>query len=301
MNPSRPAPSVSISIRTSSRTQGAEASFDRFLTTYKKSDLTKVKTKLLLSDVQKEIEKLGERPGTKTSLVLDLGGGVKMEFVLVKPGQFIMGDKAIEGATPHPVKITKPFYLGKYEITQLQYAKVMGTNPSEVKGADLPVENVNHGDAQKFMGKASGLEIKARGQRYTFRLPTEAEWEYACRAGTKTPYNTGQSEAALEKAGWYSKNAGGKTHPVGKKSPNAWGLHDMHGNVSEFVWDRGGRYPTGPAVDPKGPSEGYNRALRGGSWNTEASQCRSAFRRNENPGRKNPHIGFRCVVTSGKP
>ncbi|MHC4502712.1 MAG: LamG-like jellyroll fold domain-containing protein, partial [Planctomycetota bacterium] len=226
---------------------------------------------------------------------LDLGGGVLMEFVLVPAGRFSMGEKGVADPV-HRVTITKPFYLGKYEVTQAQYEKVTGKNPSEFKGAGLPVEQVSWADTQRFMAKANDLRTRSGGPLYTFRLPTEAEWEYACRAGTRTEYNTGQGEAALVKAGWYSRNSGGKTSPVGKKAPNALGLHDMHGNVSEIVQDRAGRYSARPAVDPRGPSEGWNRVHRGGSWKTEAGSCRSASRGNDNPGLRRTDNGFRCVV-----
>jgi formylglycine-generating enzyme required for sulfatase activity len=228
-------------------------------------------------------------------ITVDLGGGVTIEFVLVPAGEFSMGEEGV--AEPvHGVKITRPFYLGKYEVTQAQYEKIMGSNPSEFKGVDLPVEQVSWSDTQKFMARANGMGILSGGRRHTFRLPTEAEWEYACRAGTTTDFNTGQGEGALMDTGWYAKNAGGKTYPVGKKAPNALGLHDMHGNVSEIVQDRFGRYSADPAVDPKGPSEGWNRVHRGGSCKTDQYRCRSASRGNGNPGHRSTDHGFRCVV-----
>ncbi|MHC4251673.1 MAG: SUMF1/EgtB/PvdO family nonheme iron enzyme [Planctomycetota bacterium] len=233
-------------------------------------------------------------------ITVDLGGGVTMEFVLVPAGEFSMGEEGV--AEPvHKVRITKPFYLGKYEVTQAQYAKVMGENPSEFKGVGLPVEQVSWLDTQKFVALANSMGIQSGRRRHTFRLPTEGEWEYGCRAGTTTGYNTGQGEAALAKAGWYGGNSGGRTNPVGKKAPNALGLHDMHGNVSEIVQDRAGRYSADPAVDPKGPSEGWNRVHRGGSWKTEAGSCRSASRGNDNPGQRFTDHGFRCVVEPRRP
>ncbi|MGD0091177.1 MAG: SUMF1/EgtB/PvdO family nonheme iron enzyme [Planctomycetota bacterium] len=207
----------------------------------------------------------------------------------------------------HPVKITKPFYLGKYVVTQAQYEKVMGANPSRWKGADLPVEQVSWDDAKKFCEVATtilsrdrkGAETKplanARGSELSIRLPTEAQWEYACRAGTTTEYNTGQGEAALEKAGWYIKNSGGKTNPVGKKAPNAWGLYDMHGNVWEWCEDRWGeRYDAQAAqADPTGPTTSNNRVLRGGAWCNDPGGCCCACRDQSGPGGRVDRDGFR--------
>ena len=246
-------------------------------------------------------------------LSLDLGGGVKMEFVLVPAGEFMMGEKGV--AEPvHPVKITKPFYLGKYEVTQAQYEKVMGANPSKFKGADLPVEQVSWEDAKKFCEKATAAHhrdtetqrtprVEIRNSKLerntgTVRLPTEAEWEYACRAGTTTEYNTGQGEAALEKAGWYSKNCASTTHPVGKKAPNAWGFYDMHGNVWEWAEDRYGDkyYASSPPADPLGPATGNERVLRGGPWDGSPSNCRSARRHWCSPGGQYVCYGFRVAL-----
>ncbi|MHC4505953.1 MAG: SUMF1/EgtB/PvdO family nonheme iron enzyme, partial [Planctomycetota bacterium] len=274
--------------------KGAKAAYEAF-----EREHGKTRTAAKLAALLRERRDAIDLVIVPREIKVDLGGGVFMEFVLVPAGEFSMGDEDV--AKPvHNVKITKPFYLGKYEVTQAQYERVMGVNPSEFKGAGFPVENVSWADTQKFVAKANALLTQSDGPRYTFRLPTEAEWEYACRAGTRTEYNTGQGEPALEKAGWYSKNSGGKTNPVGKKAPNALGLHDMHGNVAEIVQDRAGRYSAEPAVNPRGPKEGWNRVHRGGSWATEADSCRSASRGNDNPGHRRMDHGFRCVVETAR-
>ena len=205
------------------------------------------------------------------ALSLDLGGGVALECVLIRPGVFIMGDKSETPA--HKVRLTKPFYMGKFAVTQEQWEKVMGANPSLFKGAKLPVERVSWDDCQSFLTK-----LKAKVPGTDFSLPTEAQWEYACRAGTTTEYCFGDAEAALGDHAWYDGNSESKTHEVGKKKPNAWGLFDMHGNVWEWCSDWYGAYTAAEAVDPSGPSSGSSRVLRGGSWFFYASFCRSAFR-----------------------
>jgi formylglycine-generating enzyme required for sulfatase activity len=185
----------------------------------------------------------------------------------------------------HQVIITKGFYLGKHEVTQAQWRRLMWSNPSyfKAKGGNLPVEGVTWGDCMAFCKKAGG-----------FRLPTEAEWEYACRAGTTAIYGgTGK----LEAMGWYSKNSGKSTHPVGEKQPNAWGLFDMHGNVWEWCSDWYGLYPKGKVTDPTGPASGYGRAIRGGDWLYFENNCRSASRGENMPGSRSNIVGFRVAMS----
>jgi formylglycine-generating enzyme required for sulfatase activity len=197
----------------------------------------------------------------------------------------------------HEVTITEPHYLGRLEVTQEQYQQVMGTNPSQIKGRDLPVEMVSWDDAQEFCKKASektGLAV---------RLPTEAEWEHACRAGTRTDYYTGDAEADLDRAAWYRANSGNTTHPVGQKTPNAWGVHDMHGNVWEWCADRYAHYRTGSATDPQGPAEGTDCVLRGGSWSFHPWYCRSVRRFGSNPHNRDDDcfgVGFRVAAWSSR-
>ena len=190
----------------------------------------------------------------------------------------------------HAVTLTKAFYLGKFAVTQEQYMQVMGTNPSRFKGAKLPVETVSWDDAQEFCKKVS----RKTGQ--TVRLPTEAEWEFACRAGTTTFYYSGDTEADLGRAGWYDANSNGTTHPVGQKEPNAWGLYDMHGNVWEWCQDWYGGYEAGTATDPQGPGTGTYRVLRGGSRSDCREGCGSAIRNRSAPVRRNYYGGFRVVL-----
>jgi formylglycine-generating enzyme required for sulfatase activity len=199
------------------------------------------------------------------------------------------------------VRITRPFYIGRHEVTQEVWEKVMGTNPSEFKGAKNPVDNVSWDDCQEFLKKLNALG-KERGQ---FRLPTEAEWEYACRAGTRTRFCSGDDEGTLGEYGWYDANSGNTTHLVGAKQPNAWGLYDCHGNVWEWCGDWYDEYSHGrmPKADPSGPPKGDGRVFRGGSWNDHAGDCRSAYRDNYyslSLGRRYVNFGFRLAVSSSR-
>ena len=200
-----------------------------------------------------------------------------------------------KGSNAHRVTLTKGFWIGETEVTQAQWESVMGNNPSSFKGTDRPVEQVSWNDCQKFIRK---VNVALKGG---IRLPTEAEWEYACRAGTSGDYGgTGN----LEEMGWYSKNSGETTHPVAQKKPNAWGLYDMHGNVWEWCADWHGDYPSGEVTDPTGPRSGSYRVSRGGSWQVFFSDCRSAYRSGWGPDNRNNFIGFRIVcsmmVSKGK-
>ncbi len=222
-------------------------------------------------------------------IVLDLGGGVKMEFVKIKAGKFTMGNEDYGPA--HEVTISKDYWMQTTETTQGQWEAVMGTNPSRFKGADLPVERVSRDDGQEFMKK---LNEKAKEQLRgkAAKLPTEAEWEYACRAGEKGKYCFGEDEKKLGDYAWYDKNSDNKTHPVGQKKPNAWGLYDMHGNVWEWCADWYGKYPSGAVTDPTGPAEGDAWCLRGGTWQNNAFGSRSAYRVMVRPtGRSKGRVG----------
>jgi len=243
-------------------------------------------------------EKVTAMPGPKKAETYDLGGGVKLEMILIRPGSFMMGsDKGYSDEKPvHKVKITKPFYMGKFEVTQAQYQAVMGSNPSSFKGeVNLPVETVNWNDCQEFLKK---LNEKIPGK--DFRLPTEAEWEFACRAGSITEYCFGDSENNLGEYAWFASNSGQKTHPVGGKKPNAWGLYDMHGNVWEWCNDYFGDkyYESIPAEDPKGADSGALRILRGGSWYFDPRICRSALRFRYDPPGCHVNFGFRVLCSS---
>jgi formylglycine-generating enzyme required for sulfatase activity len=243
-----------------------------------------------------------------TSLALDLGKGVTMEFVYIKPGTFLMGGESTsEGRfqaveTPkHEVTITKGFYLGTYEVTQAQYETVMGQNPSKsTRDPACPVDNVSWDQVLAFCKKAA--EKTGR----PVRLPTEAEWEYACRAGTQTLWSHGDDPAAHGDYAWFAGNAGGASHPVGRKKPNPWGLYDMHGNVCERIADfyRRDYYASSPKQDPTGPEGRYANGnngttlLRGGTWKDGAEGCTSGSRlRGGGYGVYN-NWGFRAALTA---
>jgi formylglycine-generating enzyme required for sulfatase activity len=197
----------------------------------------------------------------------------------------------------HTVTLTKPFYMGKYDVTQEQYAQLIRANPSNFKGKDNPVEQVSWDDALAFCKKLSELSHQA------VRLPTEAEWEYSCRAGTTTTYCSGDTEAALGRVAWYSANSKSTTHPVGQKEPNTFGLYDMHGNVWQWCQDFYGEdyYGESEAEDPQGPTQGAFRLLRGGSWLLNPMYCRSAARPGPHPGGRPGDLGFRVVVSPVSP
>jgi len=252
-----------------------------------------------------------------------------MRLTLIHPGEFNMGapegevGSRIDERPVHAVKITAPFFLGVYEVTQAEYEKVMSVNPSyfssvgagrlKVKNLDtgrLPVEQVSWDDCIVFCEKLSALpEEKAAGRVY--RLPTEAEWQYSCRAGSTGPFTTGSSLGSDQANfnGKFPYGAAprgvflGRTSVVGSYKPNAFGLYDMHGNVAELTADRYARhyYTDSPATDPKGPEAGNDRVVLGGSWGTDAARCRSAFRRSNATSGKAYYFGFRiaCDVPAG--
>ncbi|MGA2034590.1 MAG: formylglycine-generating enzyme family protein, partial [Thermoguttaceae bacterium] len=196
-----------------------------------------------------------------------------------------------------------PFYLGKHLVTQEQWQAVTGNNPSHFKGPKNPVETVSWDDCQQFLeklnAKAGRPHPAGEGE---FRLPTEAQWEYACRAGNTTRYCFGDDDSALGEYAWYSANSGGKTHPVGEKKPNAWGLYDLHGNVWEWCrdWYDSGYYAKSPTDDPTGAATGSDRVLRGGSWYFVARCCSSANRDRRGPGYRDSSLGLRVSRVAGE-
>ncbi|TES88542.1 MAG: formylglycine-generating enzyme family protein, partial [Desulfobacteraceae bacterium] len=223
--------------------------------------------------------------------------GLGMQFVYIKPGTFIMGSPQIESGrdkdeTVHRVTLTKGFYLQTTELTQWQWEKVMGYNPSYFKacGDNCPMEMVSFEDAQAFIRKINQLEGTNK-----YRLPTEAEWEYACRAGSKMRFCFGNNDNGLSDYAWYYKNVDNVTHSVATKRPNAWGLYDMHGNVWEWCQDWYGKYPRRSVTDAIGPSSGSNRVNRGGSFTSDARYCRSAERLRYYPGYRSNNLGFRLA------
>jgi sulfatase modifying factor 1 len=221
---------------------------------------------------------------------------LSMEMLWVKPGTFEMGSSSGGSEeTPQAVTLTQGFHLGKHEVMQAQWEKVMGSNPSSYKGADRPVETVSWTDVTSFCERLTELERKAgrlpAGMAY--QLPTEAQWEYACRAGTTTAFSFGDELTAKDAN--FDKNVG-ETTDVGKYPANAWGFHDMHGNVWEWTADWWGGFPTGAVSDPVGPAVGSGRVLRGGSWNFSALNARSAYRLGTGPAGSVINLGFRLSL-----
>ncbi|MBU2547285.1 MAG: formylglycine-generating enzyme family protein [Proteobacteria bacterium] len=225
-------------------------------------------------------------------------------FVLIPAGRFVMGSSPAERGratdeTPHPVTISRPFYLQSSEVTQGQYREITGINPARFSdgGDDRPVEKVSWPDTLAF------IDLMNRRERTGgYRLPTEAEWEYACRAGSTTAYHWGDvadcGRANFGVSNWSRECEGsgpGRPSKPGTFPPNAWGLFDMHGNVWEWCQDWYGAYPDGPAVDPTGPPSGRRRVRRGGGWGYDATECRAARRGSSAPDFRNYGIGFRLA------
>jgi formylglycine-generating enzyme required for sulfatase activity len=233
----------------------------------------------------------------KTSNIL-LSPVLGAKFVLIPAGAFMMGSPsgesgrdADEGPQRH-VTISRPFYMQTTEVTQGQWRRVMGNNPSHFSscGDECPVENVSWEDVQHFIKKLNSME---RTDRY--RLPTEAQWEYAARAGTTTRFHAGNNDDDLLRTGWLKSNSGLKTHPVGQKTSNSWGLYDVSGNVYEWVQDWFHLYTPGSFTDPSGPPSGSKRMRRGGSWSSIPRFCRSANRDYFGPGERSGLLGFRLL------
>ena len=249
---------------------------------------------------------LGEGPGVGSTWREPTTG---MEFVWIPAGHFLMGSPASEAgrfddeSPRHKVVFTEGFWMGKYPVTQTEWQTIMGENPSRFKGERRPVEMVSWNDCQEFLKKLnanpSQSPLNQGGQRGVFRLPSEAEWEYACRAGTRTAYSFGDDPARLGDYAWYSENSGEKTHPVGEKLPNAWGLHDMHGNVWEWCADSWHDNYNGAPTDGSAWERGGDdsrRLLRGGSWGYNTALCRSAFRDSLHPDLRFSSVGVRVLA-----
>nr|WP_321416496.1 SUMF1/EgtB/PvdO family nonheme iron enzyme [uncultured Methanomethylovorans sp.] len=238
--------------------------------------------------LRREREEAAKKPSAS------IKNSIGMDFVLIPAGEFQMGsDDGYDSEKPvHKVKISRPFYLGKYEVTQAQWVAIMGDNPSYFKGDNNPVENVSWNDVQEFVKK---LNAKEGTDKYP--LPSEAEWEYACRAGTTTIYSFGDDESKLAEYAWYGDNSGNKTHPVGQKKPNPWGLYDMHGNIREWCQDEWHGYYKGAPTDGSAWVDGSSpgRIVRGGGWNFFAGSCRSAVRSNNDPDYRSFFHGFRLL------
>ncbi|MEA2012093.1 MAG: SUMF1/EgtB/PvdO family nonheme iron enzyme [Verrucomicrobiota bacterium] len=225
----------------------------------------------------------------------DLG----MEFVYVKSGSFQMGSNNgnSDEKPVHTVNLTNDFWVGKYEVMQAEYKKIMGNNPSSFKGNNNPVEQVSWNEAVYFCKKLTERERKAGrlSSGYVYRLPTEAEWEYAAKGGAKSGGYKYSGSDSIGSVAWYNSNSGSKTHPVGQKKANELGIYDMSGNVWEWCSDWYGDYPSGSVTNPVSSGAGSYRVLRGGSWRYDARYCRSAYRLWDTPSGTNRGLGFRLL------
>jgi formylglycine-generating enzyme required for sulfatase activity len=233
----------------------------------------------------------GVMEGSRAGEVREYGG---IEMVWCPPGGFLMGSPEDEvdrfdNETQHRVTLTNGFWMAKTETTQGQWERVMGENPSGFSGEDLPVETVNWDDVQGWLEKMNEKAPLPSGWKWA--LPTEAQWEYACRAGTERAF-----AGDLDEMAWYGENSGSTTNPVGTKQANAWGLHDMHGNVWEWCSDWYGDYSSGSSSDPTGATTGDFRVFRGGSWLSVARGCRSAYRAGYSPDFRGRRLGFRPAL-----
>jgi len=249
------------------------------------------------ADLELESSPAGEEVETVAVGRKAFTNGIGMKFVLIPAGTFMMGSPGAEvgregDEVPHKVTITRAFYLQTTPVTQGQWERVTGNNPSRFKdaGDKCPVEKICWDEAQQFIEKLNKMEGTDK-----YRFPTEAEWEYACRAGGAERFCFGDEEGKLGEYAWYRGNSGKRTHPVGNKKANAWGLYDMHGNVWEWCQDCYGDYPAGPVTDPKGSPSCEFRVSRGGSWFDNASDIRSAHRGWGWPSNRVNNLGFRLA------
>ena len=253
-----------------------------------------IKEERLRKDEQERVRQAEEKKKESEKEIIENSIGMKMK--LIPAGEFMMGD----GSYKHKVKLTKPFYIGIYQVTQKEWQAVMGNWEHESycenpRKDDQPICCVSWHDCQEFIG---ALNKKEGGWKY--RLPTEAEWEYTCRAGSTTKYCFGDNDSQLSGYAWFDANSNDKTHPVGIKRPNNFGLHDMHGNVWEWCQDNwhddyNGAPTDGGAWEPGSGEDGSYRVFRGGSWCYAAENCRSADRNRCGPGYRGSNLGLRLV------
>ena len=243
-------------------------------------------------------EPVAQTPVTNVdNISIPVKDGISIEMVRVEAGTFTMGATAEMGEPwddekpAHQVTLTNDYYIGKYEVTQALWHTVMGKNPSDFKGDNLPVEKVSWKDCQKFLSKLNRITGK------TFRLPTEAEWEYAARGGNKSRGYQYSGSNNLSDVAWYTANSGSKTHAVGTKQPNELGIYDMTGNVWEWCQDWYGKYSSSSQVNPTGANSGSGRVRRGGSWSSNARGCRSSYRASRTPDYRYGNLGLRLVLS----
>lgn len=223
---------------------------------------------------------------------ISLPAGGKLVMVLIPPGEFLRNE---QNQPFFRVRLTQPFYLGKHEVTQAQWQAVTRSNPSRLNDANHPVEMISWEDIGPFLAQLNAHSAK---ENLVFSLPTDAQWECACRAGTLTSYAFGESPQNLGDFAWFKDNSGGKTHPVGKLNPNAFGLYDMHGNVWELCsdWSEEGYFAKAPTHDPTGPAQGTRRVNRGGGWADASVNCRSSTRGASDTSHRGPRDGFRLAA-----
>jgi len=292
-------------------------SFFRKLYNFKKNSILLLKLKKILfyflfiscflllfsPDVKKKIQEF-QHPESSLKSDKTCTNSLDMKFVLIKAGSFYMGSSENEpgrelNEKSFPVTITKDFYLQTTEVTKEQWKRVMGDVPSNNKYClnQCPVDSFFYNEINIFLEILNKMEKTNK-----YRIPTEAEWEYAARAGTKTAFSNGninelycQLDSNLEKIGWYCGNSEGRLHPVAQKKPNAWGLYDMHGNLWEWCQDWYGKYPMKHVIDPKGAKKGSYIVIRGGSWFSDSRNCRSAFRTYWPYSSRGYGVGFRVL------
>ena len=281
---------------------GAEPSSTQLILASQKGLLVRVGRRVEL--IERLLGEIKKRPSDGSGLE-GLAAGKKRMFGGIEcawcpAGTFRMGSPEEEedrwdDETLHTVTLTLGFWLSDHQTIQQEYEAVMGSNPSRFKGADRPVETMSWDESVEFCRKLTDQQRKQGmlPEGWAWRLPTEAEWEYAARAGTAGPRH-----GELDAIAWHSGNSGSETHPVKQKVANAWGLFDMLGNVWKWCSDWYGDYPTGAMADPTGPNSGSRRVARGGSWRYGARDCRSAFRRRDDPGNRSSNLGFRPVLSS---
>ena len=241
-----------------------------------------------LTEANIEMSLLPQHPNEQEFTV----NGVKFKMIKVEAGTFQMGSTSGDSDEKpvHSVTLTHDYYMGETEVTQELWQAVMGNNPSNFKGSNLPVETVSYQDVEKFLTKLNKLTGK------NFRFPTEAEWEYAAKGGNKSQGYTYAGSNTIGDVAWYWDNSDRKTHPVAQKQPNELGLYDMSGNVWEWCYDWKGSYPSGAQTDPTGASSGSSRVGRGGSWNLDAAGCRAANRDSSTPSYRYDNLGFRLAL-----
>ena len=255
------------------------------------------KTTTVNATLTKQVVPATSQSSTSSSGSSTIAG---FDMVYVKGGTFTMGATAEQGSDAysnekptHSVTLSD-YYIGKYEVTQAQWRAIMGSNPSNFKGDNLPVENVSWNDIQEFIKKLNAQTGKK------FRLPTEAEWEYAARGGNQSKGYKYSGSNSISEVAWYDGNSGDKTHPVGQKTPNELGIYDMSGNVWEWCqdWYSSSAYSSSSQTNPTGPSSGSYRVLRGGSWGNYAGYCRVSYRRDDGPAYRSSYCGFRLACLS---